>query len=202
MSRTSRSTELWLIAIGLGAVAMGLFVTGTALDSSILKFCGFMTGATTFIPMPADAYVLATSESVDPLTIGILGGLINGLVVLVEARWVLQLSTFPVFERFRRLVGTSRYIDLVERYMFLGLLVGGLTFLPFEPFRLIAIMRRYSYPLYFTATVLGRGLRYYLLARVGNVIANFGVIQYFIWGSIALFAVGLFRSYLQAGETK
>lgn len=202
MSRTSRTTELWLIALVLGAIALGLWVTGTAVNSPLLKFCGFMTGATTFIPMPADAYVLATSESLDPLTIGIVGGIINGLVVLIEARWVLQLSTFPVFERFRQIVGTSRYIDLVEQYMFLGLLIGGLTFLPFEPFRLVAVMRRYSYKLYFLATVLGRGTRYYLLARVGNVIANLGIIQFVIWGSLGVFAFGLFRSYLRVGETK
>lgn len=202
MSRTSRTTELWLIALGLGAVALGLWITGTAIDSPLLKFCGFMTGATTFVPMPADAYVLATSGSLDPVTIGIIGGIVNGLVVLIEARWVLQLSTFPVFERFRQIVGTSKYIDLVERYMFLGLLIGGLTFLPFEPFRLVAVMRRYSYKLYFLATVLGRGTRYYLLARVGNVIANLGIIQFVVWGSVAVFAFGLFRSYLRVGETK
>ncbi len=202
MSRTSRSTELWLIAGGLGVFALGMWVLGAAIDSPLLKFCGFMSGATTFVPMPADAYVLAASESITPLTIGVVGGLINGVIVLVEARWVLQLSTFSVFERFRQIVGSSRYIDLVERHMFLGLLFGGLTFLPFEPFRLVAIMRRYSYKLYFLATVLGRGTRYYLLASAGNVIADLGVIQYVIWGSVALFAFGLFRSYLRVGETK
>ena len=202
MSRTSRSTELWLLAIGLGAVALGLWFTGVLIDSQLLKYCGFMTGATTFIPMPADAYVLATSNSLDPWIIGVAGGLVNGLVVLVEARWILQLSTFPVFERFRQIVGTSRYVDLVERFMFVGLLLGGLTFLPFEPFRLIAVMRRYSFPKYFAATVLGRGLRYYVLASAGSVIADLGAIQWVVWASVAVFAFGLFRSYQRVGETK
>lgn len=201
MSRISRTTELWFITAAVTIVALGLWLIGSWAGSPVLKYCGFMTGATTFVPMPADAYVLVAAKSVDPWVLGVLGGLVNGLVVLVEARWVLQLSTFPVFERFRVVIGTSRYIDLVERYMFTGLLLGGLTFLPFEPFRLIAVMRRYSYPRYFIATVLGRGLRYYTLARAGSVVADLGAIQFVVWASVGVFAVGLFRSYRRVAET-
>jgi uncharacterized membrane protein YdjX (TVP38/TMEM64 family) len=108
----------------------------------------------------------------------------------------------PTFDRFVEFVGTNRYVDLAQQKMFLGLIVGSASFLPFEPFRLVAILREYSPPRYFLATAIGRGFRYYWLARLGKTFADLGSVQYLVWISMVAFAIGVFRSYRRFNETK
>ncbi|MEM7275890.1 MAG: hypothetical protein AAF547_22630 [Actinomycetota bacterium] len=201
MSRTFRAAELWWIAGALAAVATGLWLLGVLIDSALLTFVGFMVGASTFVPLPADAYVLATADDLTPLTIGVVGGAVNAAVVLVERQWILRLARHPFFSRFAEFVGTNRWIDLAERRLFIGLLVGGFSFLPFEPFRLVAVLRDYDPPRYALATFLGRGIRYYWLARAGQVFAVYGVIEWVVWASLAVFTVGLLRSYIRFRST-
>lgn len=201
MSRTFRAAELWLIAAGLAAVALLLWGVGVFIDSSLLQFAGFMTGATTFLPMPADAYVLNASAENPALTVGLLGGFVNALVVLVERQWILRIAKHPVFDRFAEFIGTNRWVDMAHRHVFVGLVVGGFSFLPFEPFRLVAVLRDYGPIKYSIATFIGRGFRYYWLARLGSVFVVYGIIKYVVWASLASFAVGLFRSYLRFRST-
>ncbi len=201
MSRTFRAAELWLIAIALGVVAVGVWLLGVLLGSSLLSFIGFMIGATTFLPLPADAYVLSVADDHSALVIGVVGGLVNAAVVLVEREWVLRLARHPIFDRFSEFIGTNRWVDLAERHLFIGLIVGGFSFLPFEPFRLVAVLRNYSPIRYAVATFLGRGVRYYWLARAGSVFAVYGIVEYVVWASLAFFAVGLIRSYLRYRST-
>lgn len=202
MSQASPDTDfrpgrLWLIAAALGAVALGLWGLGVLADSPLLRFAGFMAGATTFLPLPADAYVLSASAGNPALALGVVGGVVNAAVALVERRWVLEAARHPVFDRFGEFIGTNRWVDMAQRHLFLGLLIGGFSFLPFEPFRLVAILRGYSPSRYVLATFLGRGFRYYWLARAGSVFAVYGIIRYAIWISLAVFAIGLLRSYFR-----
>lgn len=195
MSRTFRAAELWLIAGALALVAGGIWLVGVLVDSALLQFIGFMGGASTFIPFPADAYVLATADDLAPLTIGVVGGAVNAAVVLVERQWVLRMARHPFFSRFAQFIGTNRWVDMAERHLFLGLLIGGFSFLPFEPFRLVAVLRGYDQARYALATFLGRGIRYYWLAQAGQVFAVYGVVEWVVWASLAFFAFGLVRSY-------
>ena len=181
-----------------------VWLVGFILDSPLLKFAGFMAGASTFVPMPADAYVLNAAATHPALTIGALGGAVNAVAVLAERQWILRAASHPVFDRFSEFIGTNRWIDLAQKNMFVGLVVGGFSFLPFEPFRLVAVLRGYNQLRYATATFFGRGIRYYWLARAGSVFAVYGIVEYVVWASLAVFTFGLFRSYLRfraAGES-
>ena len=197
MSRTFRAADLWSIAAFLGVVAAALWLAGVLVGEPMLRFAGFMAGATTFLPMPADAYVLAAAADSSALAVGLVGGGVNAVVVLVERMWVLRLMRHPSFDRFNEYVGTNRWVDAAQRHLFLGLLVGGFSFLPFEPFRLLAVVNDYGRLRYALATFLGRGLRYYWLARLGLVFDGFGGVKYVVWASLALFVFGLFRSHLR-----
>ncbi|MGH1492167.1 MAG: hypothetical protein ACRBK7_22735 [Acidimicrobiales bacterium] len=201
MSQTFRAAELWLIAVALGAVAVLVWVLGLVFGSTMLQYAGFMVGATTFLPLPADAYVLNVAKDNSALAIGIIGGLVNAAVVLVEREWVLRLARHPIFDRFSEFIGTNRWVDMAQRHMFVGLIVGGFSFLPFEPFRLVAVLRGYAPVRYAVATFLGRGFRYYWLARAGAVFAVYGIVKYVVWASLVFFAVGLIRSYLRFRST-
>ena len=197
MSRTSRAADLWNIAGGLAAVAVWLWGLGLVFGSSLLRFIGFMAGACTFLPLPADAYILDAATRHTAFTIGVVGGLVNAAVVLVEREWVLRLVDHPSFDRFREFIGISRWVDRAEDHFFVGLVIGGFSFLPFEPFRLVAVLRHYSRFRYALATFLGRGVRYYWLARAGEVFDDFGVVRWVVWASLAFFAIGVVRSYLR-----
>ena len=94
----------------------------------------------------------------------------------------------------RRFFAGNRLVDLTDRNMFLALMVGAASFIPFEPFRLIAVMRDYSQVKYFLATGLARGTRYYVLASVGSALLEVGFLQQAIWITLGLFAFGLWRS--------
>lgn len=195
MSRIFRATDLWLIAGALAVAAIGLWVFGAIVDSSLLRFAGFMTGATTFLPLPADAYVLNAAATNPALTIGLIGGAVNAAVALVEREWLLRLARHPIFDRFSEFVGTNRWVDGAQRHLFVALVVGGFSFLPFEPFRLMAVIRGYPPAKYALATFLGRGFRYYWLAKIGAVFAVYGAIKWVVWASLAMFAVGFANSY-------
>ena len=95
MSQTFRSAELWIIAAAVAVVALGLWGFGVLVGSSLIQFAGFMTGACTFVPLPADAYVLNASTSNPALVVGVVGGAVNAAVVLVERQWILRLARHP-----------------------------------------------------------------------------------------------------------
>jgi len=186
--------RLAAIAGGVAALAIGLWLVGNAVPSALLRFAGLMTAATTFVPLPADSFVLAASADVDAIVIGVVGGAINAAVVLVERRWILTLVDHPSFDRFSAFFETNRYVAWTERNMFVGLLIGGASFIPFEPFRLVAVMRDYSPVRYALATFVSRGGRYYVLALVGTALLGIGYLQQAIWLTIVLFLFGLWRS--------
>ncbi|MEM7323339.1 MAG: hypothetical protein AAF531_09655 [Actinomycetota bacterium] len=201
MSRTFRTSELWWIAVAFGVAATGVWFLGVVTGSSLLRYAGFMAGASTFVPLPADAYVLNVAANNAALTLGVVGGAVNAVAVLAERQWILRAASHPVFDRFSEFIGTNRWIDMAERHMFVGLVVGGFSFLPFEPFRLVAVLRGYHQFRYALATFFGRGIRYYWLARAGSVFAVYGLVEYVVWGSLLIFTVGLFRSYLRFRAT-
>ncbi len=201
MSQTFRAAELWVIAAFVAVVATVVWVIGFVMGSSIVQFTGFMIGACTFVPLPADAYVLSASSANTALTVGIVGGAVNAAVALVEREWILRLARHPIFDRFSEFIGTNRWVDMARKHVFLGLVFGGFSFLPFEPFRLVAVLRGYGPARYAFATFLGRGFRYYWLARLGSVFAVYGIVKYVVWASLVFFAVGLFRSYLRFRAT-
>lgn len=189
----SRSSTLVAIATGLAAVACGFWLWGLEAGSPVLSFAGLMAGATTFVPLPADTFVLTASTNLDAVTIGVVGGVVNAVVILVERRWLLAFVDHPSFGRFTRLFEQHRFVAWTRRNMFLGLLIGGASFLPFEPFRLVAVLQGYSPIRYAAATFISRGGRYYVLAMAGGALWNIGFLQQAIWFTLLLFFLGLWR---------
>ncbi|MGI9616340.1 MAG: hypothetical protein ACR2QO_25720 [Acidimicrobiales bacterium] len=189
-----RKLRLFGIAAGAAIVSLTLYLVGLSTGNALVRFMGLMVGATTFVPLPADTFVLSASASLSPAVIGVVGGLINATMVLVERVWILALIDSPAFDRMRRFFAGNRLVDLTDRNMFLALMVGAASFIPFEPFRLVAVMRDYSPVKYFLATGLARGTRYYVLASVGSALLEVGFLQQAIWITLGLFAFGLWRS--------
>ncbi len=195
MYQLSPAAKAALIAAATATASVGLWLLGNHLDSAELQFIGFMIGASTFVPMPADAYVIAAAASLSPTWIGVVGGLINGLVVVGPERTFLRIVwKRPAMQGVRRFFDAGSYVKYLDKAMFATLLVSGFSFLPFEPFRFVAVARDYSPARYFLATALGRGIRYYWLARAGSAVADYWWSKYVVWALLAAFVVGLVSS--------
>jgi membrane protein YqaA with SNARE-associated domain len=189
-----------LISIGLGlfAVGAGLTTLGALLGQSLVRYAGLMTMGTTFVPLPADTFTIAAASANPALTVALVGGAVNAAVVLVERRWVLILIERPAFDRVKEFFDTNRYMAWTDRSMFVTLLVAGFLF--FEPFRLLAVIRRYPAGKYALATFLSRSIRYYALASLGAAMFELGWLKPLLVGSMALFAFGLWRSAMKFGR--
>lgn len=162
-----------------------------------MRFVGLMIAASTFVPLPADAFVLDASTHHRPLQLALTGGATSAIVALVEAAWIRRVIDHPHFDGLVSFVGTHRAMNLLHRHTFLGLLIGGATFLPFEPFRLFAALNHYPQWRYAVATFLSRSIRYFAIAQTGSTlgpgpIVN-GVIAALIAALIASLAIKTLR---------
>lgn len=202
MRQRSRLAELWLIAGAFLVVSGVLWGLGRLLDEPVLSFVGLMTLGSTFVPMPADAYVVRASEFIDPVTIGLFGGAINALAVLGERAFLDRLIDFPIFEKVRRFIGTNRFVEVLEKQMFLGLIVAAASPLPFEVFRIVACARAYDRARYALATFLGRGGRYYVLALGTSRFVDDATLPWIVGTLVAIFILGVIQSIRRFRTTR
>ncbi|MFV0526142.1 MAG: hypothetical protein ACK5RL_16775 [Acidimicrobiales bacterium] len=196
-SRRARLLPLVGIAVVVAVVATGTWLLGIRFDEPMLRFIGMMIGATTFVPLPADTFVLDASRVLPPVAVGLTGGVVNTVMVLIERRWLLILIKDPAFDRVVRFFDTNRWASFTSDHMFLGLLIGGASFIPFEPFRLLAVVRNYPPSRYAAATFLSRGGRYLVLALIGRKLLEIGWLTQVIWITLILFLVGMARSLVK-----
>ena len=194
MPQQSRRAELWLIAAAFGAITVVLWGLGRWLDEPLLSFIGLMTLASTFVPMPADAYVVNASQFIDPVTIGLLGGAINAVAVLGERAFLDRLIDYPLFAKISRFIGTNRFVEVLEKQMFIGLTLAAASPLPFEVFRFVACARGYDRLRYAIATFLGRGGRYYVLALGTSRFVDDATLPWIVGTLVAFFLLGLVQS--------
>lgn len=194
MSQSSRRVELLAIVAGFIAVTVSVYVLGSQLEQPLVSFAGLMVLASTFVPMPADAYVVQTAETIDPLQIAVVGGLVNAFAVLGEREFLLRLADFELFGKVKKFFGTNKYLAVLDRYMFWGLAVAAASPLPFEVFRFVAVSRDVHLGTYFFATLIGRGSRFYVLALAGTWFASQGLLTTVVGVLLVLFAVGVARS--------
>lgn len=194
MRQQSRLAELWLIAAAFCVITGVLWGLGRWLDEPLLSFAGLMTLASTFVPMPADAYVVNASASINPVTIGLLGGAINGVAVLGERAFLDRLVDYPLFAKISRFIGTNRFVEILEKQMFIGLAIAAASPLPFEVFRFVACARKYDRARYALATFLGRGGRYYVLALGTTRFVDDATLPWIVGALVAFFVLGLLQS--------
>jgi len=188
--------------IGFGLVSAIIYFAGVHYSDKSLEFIGFMLPACTFLPFPADTYVLYASQFYSPLYIGILGGLINAVSVIWEKYFFRMVIRQKQFDKFVMFFNEFKYGRILSQNLFVLILVSAFSFIPFEPFRLIAITHNYDDKRYFIATFLGRGFRYFILASISRQFIKHDIIMFAITISAFVFIYGTFRSYQKRGERK
>jgi hypothetical protein len=175
--------------ISLAVMGIGFFFKLKLVEGS-----GFMMLAGTFIPLPADTYILNQTPYASAINIALVGGFFNTVAVLFEKYFVSRLLLFKKGEKIKKMFNESSFSHYFLKYPALVLFVAALTPLPFEPFRLLAITNNYSNSKYSIVTFLGRGIRYWILVVFGNFLLRYQWLTQLIVISLVLYFVNLFRN--------
>ncbi len=154
--------SLLLLGIGL------LYLTGT--DYGTLSgYLVFMSVACTLIPLPTPPFVIGMGKVFHPAVVAFVGALGNCIAAYAEYHVITWL--FSKAELQQKIEGSKlfrRFSRVFGRTAFLCLFISGFAPIPFEPFRLSAILIHYAMPRYLLATFLGRFPRYYFMAMIGD----------------------------------
>lgn len=177
MSQATKGGNLYqkhkwkLTGVGIGlALGLGYLILTGNRYSQLIGYFVYMSFACTLIPLPTPPYVIGLGKVFHPGIVAGVGAAANCLATLAEyyvITWLLsktalqqQVETNRVFQRFAR---------FFQRAAFPCLIFTGVTPIPFEPFRLAAILVRYNVPKYLLAVFIGRSIRYYLVALIGHL---------------------------------
>ena len=174
-----------------------LILMGFVYNKRIIDFIGVMLLGNTFVPVPLDTHVIFSSHFLSPGFIAVFGGVLTGIAVLFEKTYLKMVIKLNKFDKFVIFFSDLKVVKWVERNMFLSIFVSGFSFIPFEPFRLIAVIDNYNNVKYFISTFLGRGLRYYLLAYAGLNFIKYDWLGLLVVLSLFFFFIITFRSYLK-----
>ena len=207
MSQASKRENLYqkwkwqLTGVGIGlAVGLGYLVLTGSRYSQLIGYFAYMSFACTLIPLPTPPYVIALGKVFQPGIVACVGAVANCLAALAEyylITWLFSKTTLQQRVETNRIF--QRFSHYFQRAAFACLIFTGVTPIPFEPFRLAAILIRYNVPKYLLAVFIGRFIRYYLVALIGHFysIPN----RYLIAMVIALIMISVIGVFVKGRTT-
>jgi ribonucleoside-triphosphate reductase len=167
-----KRTALVYAQIAGGAVILLAGVLAL-LGGKIGQLCGYFLYtivASVFVPLPTMPYVIGMGELFHPGIVAVVGALGNCVAAYIEYRGLLWLfSKTELRQRLETHRLYQRMASFFERAAFACLLFTGVAAIPFEPFRIAAIVIRYPMGKYLLSVLLGRVPRYYLIALIGTI---------------------------------
>lgn len=164
---------------------------------------GLTLAESSFFPVPPDpllmalclgaarrAYWFATVATVSSVVGGVIGYWIGASAWAVVGDWFFAVVPGVTPEAFEHVQG------FYGRWGFWAVFIAGFTFIPYKVITLSAGVFAIQFPVFFVASVLSRGLRFFIVAglihRFGEPIAAF-IDRYFnllSWVFVALIALG------------
>ncbi|MCH8290434.1 VTT domain-containing protein [Candidatus Poribacteria bacterium] len=188
----------WVLA-GVGVVlSLGLgylFFSGNRY-SQLIGFFSYMCVACSLVPLPTPPFVIAFGKVFHPGIVAFVGGVGNCLAAYAEYYFIIWLfSKTELQQQVEANRIFQRFTQYFQQATFPCLVFTGFTAIPFEPFRLAAILIRYNVPKYLLAVFVGRFPRYYFIASIGHLfpIPN----RYLIVMLIVLFAVPMIGVFIK-----
>jgi membrane protein YqaA with SNARE-associated domain len=120
--------------------------------------------------VPHEPVVLYYGKFISPLTVALVA--VAGTVLTEALNYSVfgYISDLKITDRFQRSRWVRRLIELFNRAPFAALWIAGFTPVPFYPFRFLVVMARYPLWKYLAAVLLSRTPRFYILAKMGEVI--------------------------------
>lgn len=157
-----------LIGLTTMIVVSYLYLNGSHY-SKLAGYFVYMSLACSIIPLPSPPYVIGMGKIFDPWIVALLGSLGNCIAAFFEYYFLTWLfSRTELQHKIESSKLFQRLAAIFKRAVFLIILLTSFSPIPLDPFYLTAIMIRYSLPKYLLAVLLGKYLRYYLLAQVGE----------------------------------
>ncbi len=130
----------------------------------------YMSLACTLVPLPTPPVVIGMGEFYAPWLVALVGAIGNCLAAFVEYYLIKWLMSDTKLERRVKSSKTfQRFAAFFQKSAFLCLVFTGFTPIPFEPFRLAAILISYAMPLYLVAIFIGRFSHYFVMAKIGDI---------------------------------
>ncbi len=168
LNKTGYKRTLLYTAIGLCVLlaALAVFLPGYRLMIAFFAYTATLNSG--LIPFPTMTFAIFLGRNYSPFLVAVVGMLGSAISSIVMYYLVTKLSKK---ERVRR-IENSRLIKswkaLTHRSPFLSLIVFNAVPFPADPSRFFAIFNRYSVRRYVMAISLGRFVRYFLLAVLGE----------------------------------
>jgi membrane protein YqaA with SNARE-associated domain len=119
---------------------------------------------------PHEPVILFYGKFIPALTVALVSVAGTVLTEALNYSMFRYISDLKVTDRFQRSRWVRRLIDLFNRAPFAALWIAGFTPVPFYPFRFLVVMARYPLWKYLAAVLLSRTPRFFILAKVGEVI--------------------------------
>lgn len=157
-----------IIGIIVMIVVSYLYLNGSQLGK-LAGYLLYMSMACTIVPLPTPPYVIGMGKMFDPWLVALLGALGNTIASLGEyylLAWLFSKTELQEKIESSRLF--QRLATVFSRSAFVILMFTSLWPLPLDPFYLTAILIRYPLYKYLAAISIGKWVRYYLLAQVGE----------------------------------
>lgn len=163
--------------------------------SKLAGYFVYMSLACSIIPLPTPPYVIGMGKIFDPWIIAFLGAIGNCIAAFFEYYFLTWLfSKTELRQKIEASKLFQRFIAIFNRAALLSILVTSFSPVPLDPFYLAAILIRYSLVKYLVAIFIGKYLRYYLLAQLGDSLKIPD--QYLIIMLLALVIVPVFVAFV------
>ncbi len=168
LNKTGYKRTLLYTAIGLSILlaALAVFLPGYRLMIAFFAYTATLNSG--LVPFPTMTFAIFLGRNYSPFLVAVVGMLGSAVSSIVMYYLVTKLSKK---ERVRR-IENSRLMKswkaLAHRSPFLSLIAFNAVPLPADPSRFFAIFNRYSVKRYVMAISLGRFVRYFLLAVLGE----------------------------------
>ena len=168
LSKEQALTTLRIISFLL-IIAVGYLILKGSHYSKLAGFFVYMSAACSVLPLPTPPYVIGMGKIFNPYLIALLGAFGNSIAAFLEYHFISWLfSRNELQQKIEANKFFQRLTIFFNRAAFPCIVFTGFSPLPVDPFRFTAILTRYFMPKYLLAMFIGKYLRYYLLALLGD----------------------------------
>ena len=144
------------------------FPVEKALELLFLLF--YMNFACTFFPLPTPQIIMEYGGTYDPVLIAVIGAVGTCMAGLIDYTIIDAIFSYKKVAQLKNTKSYKICAVLYDKIAFISLVFAGFTPIPFEPFRFLAGSTKYNRTKYVIAIFLGRAPRYYLLAKLQQMI--------------------------------
>jgi len=169
VSKIGYKQVLFYSAIGLSVILATLVVLFPGARMMIAFFVYTATLNSGLIPFPTMTVAIFLGKSYSPLLVAAVGMSGSAVASVIIYYLVTKLSKRERMSRIESNRLVKNWKALARKSPFLSLVMFNTIPLPMDPSRFLAIFNRYSVIRYVMAISLGRFVRYFLLATLGEV---------------------------------